>query len=341
MIPGKDACCVLLYGFIGEYEDVRATDIVRELLEAAAVYKKIDVRINSLGGEVYTGIAIFNALRNCPAEITVYVDGVAASIASVVAMCGKPVYMSRYARLMLHSVTGGCYGRKDELQKCAEMIEQLETTLCTIYAEKTGKDEEEIRAAYFDGQDHWLTASEALELGFIDGIYDAEPVPEDSTPEQIYNIYQNRLQNNEPNHSTMIEKLKKRPGFANCATEEDVLRHVDELERQAANAATLRTENDTLKAENETYKAQEQAARDAADEKLLQEALDAGKIGAPDMPVYRAALKGTERKATLETLGSLPAKRRITDVIGNPTPGDGQSAWEQRMAEIENRVKNK
>lgn len=339
MIPGPDGCCVLLYGYIGEYEDVRAGDIVKELHEAAAVYKKIDIRINSLGGEVFTGIAIFNALLNCPAAITIYVDGVAASIASVVATCGLPVYMSRHARLMLHSITGGCYGRKDELRQCAEQIEQLEATLCTIYAGKTGQTEEEIRSTYFDGQDHWLTASEALELGFIDGIYDAEPVPEDSTPEQIYNFYQNRLQ--EPNHSTMIEKLKKRPGFAYCTTEEDVLRHVDELEQKAASAATLQTENDTLKAENKTYKAQEQAARDAADEKLLQEALDAGKIRAPDMPVYRAALKGAEREATLETLGSLPAKRRITDAIDNTTSGDGKGAWEKRMAELENKFKNK
>lgn len=341
MIPGPDACCVLLYGYIGEYEDVRAADIVRELLEAAAVYKKIDVRINSLGGEVFTGIAIFNALLNCNAEITIYVDGVAASIASAVATCGKPVYMSKYARLMLHSITGGCYGRKDELTKCVEMIEQLETTLCTIYAAKTGKTEEEIRATYFDGQDHWLTAQQALDLGFIDGIYDAEPVPEDSTPEQVYDIYQNRLQNNsKPNQSTMIEKLKKRPGFANCTTEEDVLRHVDELERTAENAATLKTENTTLKAENDAFKAAEQAAQNAADEKLLQDSLNAGKIGAPDVPIYRAALKAN-REETITAMNALPVKRRIMDIIDNPTPNDGQGAWDKRMADIENRVKNK
>ena len=65
MIPGPDSCCVLLYGEIGEWADsVRSADIVRELMEASVTYKKIDVRINSQGGEVSAGIAIFNALRN-------------------------------------------------------------------------------------------------------------------------------------------------------------------------------------------------------------------------------------------------------------------------------------
>ena len=105
MIPGTDACCILLYGDIGEYDDnVRSGDIARELLEAEALTGKVDVRINSNGGEVYSGIAIFNALKNSKADITIYVDGIAASMASVIALCGKPVQMSRYARLMLHSV---------------------------------------------------------------------------------------------------------------------------------------------------------------------------------------------------------------------------------------------
>ncbi len=67
MIPGEDACCILLYGDIGEYSDVTAAAIVRELMEAEASGKRIDVRINSNGGDVYTGIAIFNALRGSKA----------------------------------------------------------------------------------------------------------------------------------------------------------------------------------------------------------------------------------------------------------------------------------
>lgn len=214
IIPGSDTCCVLLYGDIGDsYSTITSSQITRELMEAEVTYKNIDVRINSIGGEVYAGIAIFNALRASKANITIYVDGVAASMASVIALCGKPVYMSRYARLMLHSVSGACYGNTKDMKEMMEQMESLEDTLCDMYADKLGKDKESIKAAYFDGDDHWLSAEEAQALGFIDGIYDAEPVPEESTPEQIYAIFNNRL--NEPQNSLNmnLEELKKRPQF--------------------------------------------------------------------------------------------------------------------------------
>lgn len=162
-------------------------------MEAERVSRRIHIRINSNGGEVYSGIAIFNALRQSKADIRIYVDGIAASMASVIALCGKPVEMSRYARLMLHSVSGGCYGNKQDLQRCMEEIESLESSLSEIYSERLGLDPDTIRQTYFDGEDHWLTAQEALDLGFIDGIYDADPVPEDSTPAQIYTLFNNRL----------------------------------------------------------------------------------------------------------------------------------------------------
>ena len=231
MIAGKDgAACLLLYGNIGTYEDVRSGDIVRELLEIEATYPKVDVRINSMGGEVYAGIAIFNALRNSRADITIYIDGIAASIASVIAACGKPVHMSRFARLMIHSVSGGCWGDKDDLRKCIDEIDALEGTLADIYASRTGKTAGEVRAEWFDGEEHWFTADEALAAGLVDGVYDTEPVPEDSTPRQVYEIYQNRLNPDK----MLIDELKKRPSFANVAGDEEVLTRVGRLETEAA-----------------------------------------------------------------------------------------------------------
>ena len=83
MIPGTDACSILLYGDIGEYADnVRCGDIARELLEVEALTGKVDVRINSNGGEDYSGIAIFNALKHSKADSTINVDGMAAGMAS-------------------------------------------------------------------------------------------------------------------------------------------------------------------------------------------------------------------------------------------------------------------
>ena len=86
MIPSPDTACILLYGEIGGFDGISDKDIVAELYEYASMYKNIDIRINSPGGSVYAGMSIFNALRSSEADITIYVDGIAASMASVIAL---------------------------------------------------------------------------------------------------------------------------------------------------------------------------------------------------------------------------------------------------------------
>ena len=80
---------IFLYGDIGDYTEVQSGRIAQELMEAERVSRRIHIRINSNGGEVYSGIAIFNALRQSKADIRIYVDGIAASMASVIALCGN------------------------------------------------------------------------------------------------------------------------------------------------------------------------------------------------------------------------------------------------------------
>lgn len=339
MIPGTDACCILLYGDIGEYGDgVRSGDIARELLEAEALTGKVDVRINSNGGEVYSGIAIFNALKNSKADITIYVDGIAASMASVIALCGKPVQMSRYARLMLHSVQGGCYGNKDEMKDCIREIEALEDTLCEMYATRMGKAKDEIRAMYFDGRDHWLRADEALALGLIDGIYDADPVPEDSTPEQVFQIFNNRLQQPQNENDMNLDELKKRPRFTNCATDDDFLREIGLLETEAGKVPSLNAEVDLLKGELKVFQDKAEADDAAARKQLLDAAEKDGRIDAATRPIYENLL-AKDRENSEKALEKLSPKRRVmTDVRTEP---DNEGPWNKRMREIQEKLNRK
>ena len=339
MIPGTDACCILLYGDIGEYGDgVRSGDIARELLEAEALTGKVDVRINSNGGEVYSGIAIFNALKNSKADITIYVDGIAASMASVIALCGKPVRMSRYARLMLHSVQGGCYGNKDEMKNCIREIEALEDTLCEMYATRMGKAKDEIRAMYFDGRDHWLRADEALALGLIDGIYDADPVPEDSTPEQVFQIFNNRLQQPQNENDMNLDELKKRPRFTNCATDDDFLREIGLLETEADKVPSLNVEVDRLKGELKVFQDKAEADDAAARKQLLDAAEKDGRIDASTRPIYENLL-AKDRENGEKALERLSPKRRVmTDVRTEP---DNEGPWNKRMREIQEKLNRK
>ncbi|MBF0951057.1 Clp protease ClpP [Alloprevotella tannerae] len=340
IIPGADACSIFLYGDISDsYGTVTSAQIAQELMTATATYKNINIRINSIGGEVYAGIAIFNALRASEANITLYVDGVAASMASVIALCGKPVYMSRYARLMLHCVSGGCYGNTKDMKDMIAEMESLEDTLCDMYASKLGKDKESIKATYFDGKDHWLTATEAKNLGFIDGIYDAEPVPEESTPEQIYAIFNNRRLAPQNNVDMNLEELKKRPQFKDCATEAEVLARIGQLEAKASKVSALEQENTSLKEQVQTF---EQAAEEAAaaDRKTLLDAAEQdGRINAETRPIYEKLLKDHPEDGE-KALAALPTKKMVKDTLpGSLTPEE--SPWEKRQREIRDKFHGK
>lgn len=339
MIPGQGAACILLYGDIGDYDKVRSGDVTRELLEMESSFTNIDARINSNGGDVYAGIAIFNAFRNSKANITIYVDGIAASMASVIALCGKPVYMSRFARLMLHSVQGGAYGNKAELEEVIRNIESLENTLAEMIAGRLKKTVDEIKAAYFDGKDHWLTAQQALDAGLIDGIYDIEEsVPEDSTPDDVYTIFNNRLKNQSQTENQMnLEELRKRPAFKDCTTDEDVLRQITHLETEAGKVTGLTAEVTNLKKDLKVF--QDKAAADAEAEidNLVQTAFDEGRITEPQKATYKALLKA-DRENGEAALKALPAKRRVMNNLRQPAAGE-TGAWAKRMAEIEQNLK--
>ena len=355
ILPGEGRCTLLIYGDIGG--EVTSGDVMRELLEAERTYGRIDVHINSVGGDVFSGIAIFNALMRSAADIHIYVDGLAASMASVIALCGKPVEMSRYARLMLHSVRGGCWGTKEEIADCIREMEALEGTLCQMYARRISKSEEDIRAAYFDGHDHWLTAHEALELGFIDGIYDVAddqagkplgtnaPLSASLSNEEIYTIFNNRLemvvatrarQTSQPqteNKMAFLDELKKNPKFADCASEEAALQRVAQLTRTAASADALAAENATLKTENQAFKDKEAAAFVAEKQHLFDDAEKCGKITAVTRPAFAALLESDFEKGKQALAELKPTKRVMVD-IQEPA---AESAWDKRKAQIQNR----
>lgn len=338
IIPAKDSCCILMYGNIGEWAEVTSGDITRELIEAEGLYKKIDVRINSNGGEVYAGIAIFNAFRNSKADITIYIDGIAASMASVIALCGKPVHMSKYARLMLHSVSGGIYGNKKDIQECLSEIEDLEDTLCDMYASRIRKSKEEIKETYFDGKDHWIKAQEALDLGLIDGIYDADPIPEDSSPDDIYRAFNNRLEEPQNKNDMKLEDVKKRKRFAACASDEDVLKEIDALESEAARIPILQGENKTLKSANDAYKQEAEARATAEKKALLDVAEKDGRLDAKTRPIYENLLD-TNRQNGEAALASLPKKRNAMQDIAGGTDPNVESPWEKRQKELANNLK--
>lgn len=342
IVEGSEGCTILMYGYIGSYDDISSKDMAQEILSAESRYGKIAVRINSLGGEVLEAIAIFNQLMQCKADVSIYIDGVAASAASFIATCGRHVEMSKYARLMIHEVSGGCYGNKEDMKACADQMQSLEDTLCEMYAAKCGKSKDEIRSTYFDGKDHWLTADEALQAGLIDGIYDADPVEGVKSAEDIYNIFNNRLEKEAQKRKKMsfFENFKKRPKFANCTSDEEATQVVDELEKDSAEKDRLSKENAALKAEKSVRDKSLKEASDKKKKDLLDAAENDGRIDAKTRPSYQALLDADMEKGET-ALNALNPKKKVKDVISDVAEINPDGPWAKRQAEIENRYKER
>ncbi|ELK1207581.1 ClpP-like prohead protease/major capsid protein fusion protein [Escherichia coli O166:H7] len=155
---------------ISIYEEIGGFGITAkqfaEDLKALGDVSHIDLRIHSPGGDVFEGIAIYNLLRNHPAEITVYIDGVAASMASVVAMAGDRVVMPENAMMMIHKPWGISGGNAGDMRDYADLLDKVETVLVPAYARKTGKSAQEITAMLED--ETWMDGKECLKHGFAD-----------------------------------------------------------------------------------------------------------------------------------------------------------------------------
>lgn len=144
--------------------------------------KAVEVNLNSPGGDFFEGVAMYNLLREHPAQVTVNVLGLAASAASVIAMAGDTVNMGDGAFVMIHNAWVMAIGNKVDLRAAADMIEPFDAAMAEIYAARTGQPIEAI-AAMMDGET-WLNAQTAIDNGFADGRLDSSLITSgDASPE--------------------------------------------------------------------------------------------------------------------------------------------------------------
>ncbi|EKS6155821.1 Clp protease ClpP [Salmonella enterica] len=157
---------IYIYDEIG-YWGVTARQFVNDL-KALGDITHINLHINSPGGDVFDGIAIFNALKHHGAAITVHIDGLAASMASVIAMVGNPVIMPENTMMMIHKPWGFAGGDANDMRDYADLLDKVESVLIPAYVEKTGKTTEEIAAMLDD--ETWMDGKECLAHGFADQV---------------------------------------------------------------------------------------------------------------------------------------------------------------------------
>jgi ATP-dependent protease ClpP protease subunit len=159
-----------LYDEIGSF-GIGAKQFIAELKEYKGQH--VHLRINSPGGEIVEGSAIYNALTRHEGGLTVHIDALAASMASVIAMSGNPVYMADNALLMIHNPWTLAAGEAKDLRKQADLLDTMKSNLVRAYQKKSGMEEKAI--AKLMDEETWLDAVEAVALGFVDAIEDGIP----------------------------------------------------------------------------------------------------------------------------------------------------------------------
>ena len=154
---------VMIYDEIGNF-GVDAKSFINEIKQIPNDTSVL-LRINSPGGSVIDGLAIYDAISRMPQKVTARIEGIAASMASVIALAADEVIMSENSLYMIHNVWGGEVGDSDDLRKAADLMDKMGERLINIYVSKTGQTEEQIRS--WMNEETWFNSSEAQEAGFI------------------------------------------------------------------------------------------------------------------------------------------------------------------------------
>ncbi|MCK1693719.1 head maturation protease, ClpP-related [Bradyrhizobium sp. 144] len=165
---GGDSAEIYVYGVIGTdwFGDGVSAKQFADDLKALGKVKTIDLRINSEGGSVFDGKAMYSLLNEHPAKIVVHIDGLAASAASFLAMAGDEIEISEGGFIMIHNAYTIAMGDARELRRSAEMLDTVNNTIIDVYAARTKGDRKKITQMMDD--ETWMTGAEAVQNGFAD-----------------------------------------------------------------------------------------------------------------------------------------------------------------------------
>ena len=198
---------LFLNGTIAEeswFDDDVTPALFREELNAGT--GNITVWINSPGGDCVAAAQIYNMLKDYPGKVTVKIDGIAASAASVIAMAGDETYVSPVSMLMIHNPSTIAMGDHTEMEKAIDMLNEVKESIINAYVLKTGMSR--ARLSHLMDAETWMNANTAVELGFADGIITRDAFPPEKEEEDDPDEDETKEESEEDDEST--EKEKKR-----------------------------------------------------------------------------------------------------------------------------------
>jgi ATP-dependent Clp endopeptidase proteolytic subunit ClpP len=197
---------IYIFDEIGAY-GITAQDFIAEMKE----YKDtpVNLRINCIGGDVFDGMAMYNIIKKREAKTTAYIEGIAASMGSVIALAADEVIMAENSLFMIHNAWGGAMGEAEDMRKTASVLEKISGEIANIYKRKTRLSLDRITDMM--DEETWLNAEEAYELGFVDSISDSIKVAAKYDVSKFKNITTEQIHNKlniNVNNKKMTEELK-------------------------------------------------------------------------------------------------------------------------------------
>jgi ATP-dependent Clp endopeptidase proteolytic subunit ClpP len=159
---------ILIYDVIGSF-DLTAKNVIEQINDAKG--DDILVRINSVGGDVFEGMAIYNALKKYDGKVSIEIEGLSASMASIIMLAGDSISASENSLIMIHNPSAGVMGESKDLSKRAELLDKMKGQMVTIYKGKSNISEKEIIKMM--DEETWFTSNEAMEVGLIDNVTEA------------------------------------------------------------------------------------------------------------------------------------------------------------------------
>lgn len=293
---------ITLTGYVSSYNSDNTFNSAKFIerfneLKANNTHIHIDI-VNLYGGSITEGIPVYNAIKETAeagnVTITGKIEGLAASMGSIIAMAipVDDLEMGNMSRIMNHKARGGAYGTADEVRNSADMIQGYEDDMVAILAERTGLSDDDIRAKWMDGIDHFIKAPEAKKLKLVGKVSESKlkkSLPKNfKTPEDAFNFYNTHLVHNSLNTDMELEQQLRQA--LNLGANDDVVAAVKQLNTDNATNADYKTKYDALlQANQDKEKAEAKALVDAA--------IEAKKIDESDRETYMQLFEASHENA--------------------------------------------
>ncbi len=337
---------IKLYGIIwdgdGEY-------ISRELESIDGNYSSFDVHLHTKGGSVFDGDLIYNTLITMKSEINIYIDGLAASMGSIIMLAGKKIYASKSAFIMTHAPRGSVYGTASDLESTAGLLRSMESNFIDKYSSKTGKDKKDVKKL-LEG-DNWFSASDALKEGLIDGV-----VPDVMDKSAILNHKELKIaaclkgddpierilaadpqninkQINKSKSNIMKQQLISVFAFLQAKGLNEESSDTAFVKALSEEVTSLQAKKEALEKELKDIKEKQEKERNEAIESLVNKAIADRKIDASEKDTYLSIGKNTGVQALESVLSKLGAVKPLTQAVqsGNAA-GLKYKTWDEFQA---------